>query len=137
MTNKNDKRLPAIIYIDMDDTICDFKQAIKYRRKLQFPQSKIGFFENLKPIDGAIDGVNFLREQQDVDVYILTAPSIKNSHCYTEKRLWIEKYFDLEFCKKLIICNNKALLKGDYLVDDYKSGNLLSFLFVIILFAIN
>jgi len=112
----------TIIYVDMDDTICDFKSALKKYKTKQFPQSKIGFFEKLKPIDGAIDGVNLLRLLPHVDVYILTAPSVKNPNCYTEKRLWIEQYFDLEFCKKLIICANKGLLKGDFIIDDYTTG---------------
>jgi len=119
-----------IIYIDMDDTVCNFMKAVKERREFKslqplefkFPQSKVGFFENLEAIPGAIESVNFLREMDDVDVYILTAPSVRNPHCYTEKRIWIEKHFDLEFCKKLIICANKGLLKGDFLIDDYISG---------------
>ena len=108
----------------MDDTICDFKAAWHDRRKLKsrakFPQSKEGFFLDLQPIDGAIDAVNQLR--QHYDVYILTAPSYKNPHCYTEKRLWIEQYFDLEFTQRLIICAHKNLLLGDYLIDDNITG---------------
>ena len=41
-----------------------------------------------------------------------------NPLSYTEKRLWIEKYFGLEWCKKLILAYDKSLLKGDYLIDD-------------------
>jgi hypothetical protein len=80
----------------------------------------LGFFENLEPIDGAIESINQLRKQ--FDVYILTAPSNRNPHCYTEKRLWIEKHFDYEFTERLIISSNKSLLKGDFLIDDYAEG---------------
>ncbi len=38
-----------------------------------------------------------------------------------EKRVWIEKYFGLEFTEKLIISANKGLLKGDLLIDDQTS----------------
>ena len=117
---ENDELGKPILYIDMDDTICDFVSEYNRMRKLQpqekYPQSVKGFFLSLKPLKDAIESVNILREK--FDVYILTRPSYKNPLCYTEKRLWIEEYFDLEFCQKLIICPNKDLLIGDYLIDD-------------------
>lgn len=104
----------------MDNTICDFKtaylKAIEKNPGIQFPQSQYGFFTNLEPIEGAINAVNYLRKYYDV--YILTRPSVMNPLCYTEKRIWIEKYFGLEFCDRLILCCNKSLLKGNYLIDD-------------------
>ena len=109
-----------VIFCDMDDTICKYADGYKkYKEQnpeVEYPQSKDGFFLSLEPIEGAIESINRLREK--ADVYILTRPSYKNPRCYIEKRLWIEKHFDLEFCKDLIICSNKALLKGDYLIDD-------------------
>ena len=122
---KKPKTAPKpIVYIDMDDTLCDFKKAWHKARQAQpevaYPQSLEGFFLNLAPIEGAIDTVNELR--QHFDVYILTAPSYKNPLCYTEKRLWVEKHFALEFTQKLIICDHKNLLIGVFLIDDYQSG---------------
>ena len=115
-----------ILFIDMDDVLADFRAEI-YKRIAEnpftfIPQSKVGFFENLEPIRGAIEAVYELRKKSIFDVYILTAPSTRNPHSYTEKRLWVEKYFDYDFTDRLIICSNKALLKGDYLVDDSASG---------------
>jgi 5'-nucleotidase len=110
-----------ILHIDMDDTICHYSKAYAIARErlpqIQFPQSQYGFYTALEPMEGAIDSINVLRDQYDV--YILTRPSYKNPLCYTEKRVWIEKYFGLEFCDKLIICPNKGLVKGDYLIDDF------------------
>ena len=80
------------------------------------------FFRNLKPIYGGIETVNFLNSVEKFDVYILTAPSIRNPLCYIEKRLWIEDYFNLEMVNKLIISPNKGLNKGDYLIDDNNKG---------------
>ena len=110
----------------MDDVLAGFKAGI-YKSIAEYPftfipQSKVGFFESLEPICGAINAVNELRKNCLFDVYILTAPSTRNPHSYTEKRLWVEKYFDYDFTDKLIICSNKALLKGNYLVDDNASG---------------
>lgn len=110
-----------IIFVDMDDCICDFTGNYNHKLKLtpeiKYPQSQYGFFTDLKPIEAAIDAVNILRYKYDV--YILTRPSFRNPLCYTEKRIWLEKYFGLPFCEKLILCGYKHLLKGDYLIDDH------------------
>jgi len=115
-----------IIYIDMDDVLCDytnaFNKAIEITPSIAFPQSQYGFYANLLPISGAIEGVNKLLSIEQLDVYILTAPSIRNPLSYTEKRVWIERHFGIEFTEKLIISPNKGLLKGDILIDDLISG---------------
>ena len=120
------RRNRMIIYIDMDDVLCHFEsekqRQIEANPDIAFPQSIPGFFENLKPIAGAIESVKKLIQSEKYSPYILTAPSILNPHCYTEKRLWVEKYFGMDFVDKLIICSNKGLLKGDVLIDDYIEG---------------
>jgi 5'-nucleotidase len=113
-----------IVYIDMDGVMADFYGAktkeILRNPKNSFPQSNYGFFLNLKPIPMAIDSIKGLMNH--FDVYILTAPSILNPLCYTEKRLWVEKHLGMEMVAKLIITPNKGLNKGEYLIDDNKSG---------------
>ena len=37
---------------------------------------------------------------------------------YTDKRLWLEKYFGTSIRKRLIITQRKDLNRGDFLVDD-------------------
>ena len=109
-----------IVYVDMDGVLCDYAKAYNDSRRsnpdLIYPQSKPGFFLELEPLPGAVATVNELRKI--FDVFILTAPSVLNPHCYTEKRLWIEDTFDLAFARKLIISPNKELLIGDFLIDD-------------------
>lgn len=118
--------MSMIVYVDMDDVLCDFSSSHrKYRTShphIDYPQSIPGFFENLRPLEGAIEAVNQLRAMEAFEVYVLTAPSTRNPLSYTEKRIWIERHFDYEFTKQLIICSNKGLLKGDFLVDDYIQG---------------
>ena len=115
-----------IVYIDMDDVLCDyrtaFNNAIEETPSIAFPQSQYGFYANLAPITGAIESVQKLINSEKFDPYILTAPSTRNPFSYTEKRVWIEKYFGIEFTEKLIISPNKGLLKGDILIDDLISG---------------
>lgn len=115
-----------IVYVDMDDTLCDFRGA--YHREvarnpgIQFPQSQYRFFANLEPIEGAVDAVKRLIESERYEPYILTAPSIPNPLSYAEKREWIEDKFGYEFCERLIISPNKALLRGAVLIDDNHEG---------------
>ena len=113
------------LYIDMDDVICDFSKAHRGARlsdpDTAFPQSKPGFFLQLEPIENAIESVNELRDL--FEVYVLTAPSTRNPHCYTEKRVWIENQFGYPFTKRLIINPNKGLMIGEFLIDDRVKGN--------------
>lgn len=110
-----------IVHIDMDDTICDYKpayiNALIKNPSVEYPQSVPGFFLDLEPIPGAIEAVKWL--EQHHEVYITTRPSYINAHCYTEKRLWVEKYFGLETCRNLTLAPNKGLLIGDVLIDDF------------------
>ena len=108
------------IYVDMDGVLCDYNEA-KYRTLLRtpengFPQASYGFFRDMKPIDGALKAYMWLHE--NFDTWILTRPSVLNPMCYTEKREWVEKHLGIEICEKLIMCCEKGLLKGDYLIDD-------------------
>jgi len=122
-----------VVYVDMDDTICEYsayhaKQLAVDRMIVDpslevhewFPQSQKGFFRSIPPIPGAIKAVKALANE--FDLYFLTAPSVKNPHSYSEKREWIENYFGLEMCHKLIICPNKGLCEGRYLIDDITRG---------------
>jgi len=117
---------PTIVYVDMDDVLCDYstahKSATMHDPEVLFPQSKQDFFLNLVPLPDAISTFEYLLDSATFDPYILTAPSIENPLCYTEKRLWVEKYLGLAVTNKLIICANKGLLKGDMLIDDWTFG---------------
>lgn len=115
MTAQTDKKK---LLVDMDGVLCDFAGAFKREHSdtVKFPQSRWGFFTNLEPIPNSIYMVKQLMKH--FDVYILTRPSYKNPLCYTEKRIWIEKYFGLEFCKNIIMADDKSMVLGDFLVDD-------------------
>jgi len=118
--------MKQVIYIDMDDVLCNFskahKNALETNPAIGFPQSQYGFFRKLEPMEGAIESVDYLLKQAKFDVYILTAPSIHNPSCYTEKREWVEEHLGMEMVKRLIISPHKGLNKGDYLIDDHVSG---------------
>lgn len=75
----------------MDDVLCDYRTAYNAAREkypdIKYPQSQLDFFRKLLPVEGAIDALNYLNCQDNLEVYILTAPSIRNPLCYLEKRL--------------------------------------------------
>jgi 5'-nucleotidase len=111
------------LYCDMDQVLCDFKKGIQNKFlnpinqiEKEFPQSRLGFFITLEPIPGAIAAVNLL--QKHFDVWILSRPSFFNLNCYTEKAIWIRNHLGFEMQKKLILCGDKSICKGDYLIDD-------------------
>jgi hypothetical protein len=68
----------------MDHTQCDYDKGFRHHRtlhpELKFPQSVLGLYINLIPIQDAIESFNWLSKQSDY----LTAQSIRNSHCYSE-----------------------------------------------------
>lgn len=112
------------IFVDMDGVLCDYDAAFKrlYNTETcQFPQKVPGFFKTLDPMPGAIEGINALAG--DYDVYILTAPSVKNPHCWTEKAQWVEQHLGKSWLNKLIITKQKGLLHSEtertYLIDDH------------------
>ncbi|MGB1457883.1 hypothetical protein [Spongiibacter marinus] len=76
----------------------------------------------MNPLPGAIDTYHWLNNNPNSDVYILTAPSVDNSHCYSEKRDWVEKYLGLSVVENLTISPHKNLNDGHYLIDDMASG---------------
>jgi 5'(3')-deoxyribonucleotidase len=114
------------VYVDMDEVLVEFNKghaaALEINPTMKYPQAEYGFWINLKPLLGGIEAVKALIDSDKYDVYILTAPSINNPLCYAEKRVWIEKYFGLDFVNKLIISPNKGLFIGEYLIDDNFEG---------------
>lgn len=110
------------IFVDMDGVLCDFNKAYQAETALKFPQSKQGFFLNLDPLPGAIEALNTLAEEHEV--FILTAPSTHNPHCWTEKAQWIEKWLGFDWLSRVIITERKDLLasRDSWLIDDMDSG---------------
>lgn len=110
----------------MDHVLCDYDEGFEAHQAkypdLEFPQSEPGMYVNLEPLPGAIDAYQWLDSLPAVEVYILTSPSVRNPHCYAEKRIWVERYLGLGVAENLIISPHKHLNKGDFLIDDNAFG---------------
>ncbi|MGS0827693.1 5' nucleotidase, NT5C type [Shewanella sp. 0m-8] len=118
--------MTRIIYIDMDDVLVKYTQAIEAKKsqtpQQAYPQAEWGFFANLEAMGGGIAVMKQMLAHPDIEPYIATAPSLKNPLCYAEKRIWVEENLGMEFVKRLIIIPNKGLLQGDVLIDDNVTG---------------
>jgi 5'(3')-deoxyribonucleotidase len=110
----------SIVYVDMDNVLCKYAEAhaeaLIKDPKVAFPQGKYGFYANLEPVKDSIESYNKLKDY--FDVMILTRPSVFNPMSYTEKRVWVEKYFGFDECFNLIECSDKTICRGAYLIDD-------------------
>ncbi|HIE45969.1 MAG TPA: hypothetical protein EYP87_07400 [Flavobacteriaceae bacterium] len=65
--------MKKIIYIDMDDVLCDFssahKKALLENPEIIYPQNQYGYWRKLKPLKNAIETVTYLKEHFDVYIY--------------------------------------------------------------------
>lgn len=110
------------LYFDMDGVLVDFEsglaqqdeQTIKYYegRYDEIP----GLFGMMKPLSGAIEAVRRLNEYYDC--YILTTAPWNNPSAWSDKVVWVTRYLDDVFHKRMVITHCKDLCKGDILIDD-------------------
>tara|TARA_Y100001958_G_scaffold139373_1_gene113197 strand:- start:2369 stop:2824 length:456 start_codon:yes stop_codon:yes gene_type:complete len=115
-----------IVYVDMDNTIVDFKSGIKRLSKRDIKEyngredEHPYIFTLMDPIKDSIESVMELNKKYDL--YVLSTAPWLNSNAWKQKRDWIGKYFgegkDNLFYKKVILSHNKNLNTGDYLIDD-------------------
>lgn len=115
-----------IVYVDMDNTIVDFKSGIKRLPKKDLKEYKDRYDEHpyiftlMEPIKDSIESIKKLDKQYDL--YILSTAPWDNPNAWKQKRDWIGKYFGDKkkgvFYKKVILSHNKNLNKGDFLIDD-------------------
>lgn len=112
-----------VVYFDMDDVLADFtgasSAALRAEPGIAWPQCEFGFFENLEPIEGAIETVLEIDKLDDVLVLFLSKPSPRNLWCFTAKAQWIQKHFGQDYVERLVLSCYKELSIGDYLIDDH------------------
>jgi len=120
------------LLVDMDGVVADFeKSANEFAAQMgittkEFSDQKLyrnikEFYLNLEVIDGAQEAIKELNEK--FDLIFVSAPSWGNIHCFTEKRIWIEKHFGELATKKMDLSFHKGHYFGHYLIDDrFKYG---------------
>ncbi|RYY75011.1 MAG: 5'-3'-deoxyribonucleotidase [Gammaproteobacteria bacterium] len=131
------------IAIDMDETICDtmarhidwynleFKQNLKkadlmgkkiynhvppehLARVRSYPDNA-EFFEDLEPLEGAIEGIKELNQR--FDIYIATA-AMEHPSSFSVKYEWLIKHLPFLSPMNFVFCGDKGVVNADYLIDD-------------------
>lgn len=123
-----------ILYLDMDDVIANFSQAMRnlspgleihehvadyaaLEKKVdEICEANPFVFHTLEPIEGAIPAAKELFDL--FEVYFLSSPMWNVPESFIGKRLWIEKHFGKVAEKRLILSCRKDLHIGEFLVDD-------------------
>jgi len=132
------------ILVDLDNTLLDFSHAIshalaplfpnlevlgdkcqwslhlddaEYHKAYKMAQLEPGFWLNLKAYPGALEALEEMK-QQGHSVWLCSSPSSRSETCHSEKASWIKKHMSAWWAKRLILCKDKTLIRGDYLIDD-------------------
>jgi 5'(3')-deoxyribonucleotidase len=112
------------LMIDMDETLANFlgsEELKDWDGHIDPPAMyEAGFFRNLFPLPGAKKAIYTLLQEGEYEIYILTKPVAKSADSYKEKVEWIASHFP-DLVGRIIMTQNKHMVKGDILIDDDKS----------------
>lgn len=75
-----------------------------------------GFFRNLPVMDGCIDVVDELNKKYEVFI-VSAATEFPNS--LRDKVEWLEEHFPFLSWRQLVLCGDKRMIAGDYMIDDH------------------
>lgn len=76
-----------------------------------------GFYRNLDLIEGAKEALKAMLDA-GYDVRIVTSPWNSNPTCASDKMAWVRETLGQSWGNRLIITNDKTLVRGDWLIDD-------------------
>lgn len=114
-----ESHLPHVEYIP-HETIKDFYTETFYpeehRGNILAMMNTPGFYRELEPIPGAVEGVHKLAEKYDV--LFCSAPLLSHETCASEKLAWIGEHFGTEWMGKVVLTSDKTVVHGDVLIDD-------------------
>ena len=129
--NKGENDVKKTLYIDMDNTLVDFKAHLEgiapdvlkqYEGRVdEMP----GVFALMPPMPGALDA---FRELSTLfDTYILSTAPWRNPSAWQHKVEWVHLHLGIEegtpAHKRLILSHHKNLNRGHFLVDDRPMHN--------------
>lgn len=131
------KQEKETIFFDMDNVLVDFKSGLAKISDDVLKQYEDdgtgkahyddipGLFSLMEPMPGAINAVKTLEASGRYELYILSTAPWDNPSAWTDKALWVKKYFDSDkpdgvFYKRLILSHHKnmCIQPNAWLIDD-------------------
>lgn len=110
--------MSKVVFVDLDGVMADFDGAVTSGVENDPPEMFVaGFFRNLKVMEGAKEAIEILMANPNLEIYVGSKPTYKNTKCATEKFDWIQEHFPALKKRMVLVCDKK-LLRGDFLIDD-------------------
>ena len=103
-------------FFDMDGVLVDFASGLKKQSEQTLALYKgredeiPGLFGAMEPMEGAIEAVHRLAEHYDC--YILSTAPWKNPSSWSDKLLWVQRYLNDIFYKRIILSHNSFILRN-------------------------
>ena len=76
------------------------------------------FFRTIPAVKPAIENIKILMENELYEIFFCTSPCRGNPHSASEKIEWIAEHFGDFYTRKMIITQDKTVVRGDFLIDD-------------------
>lgn len=143
----NKGNILKVVLIDMDNTIVNFDKRFDEQWQKKYPDLPFipcserksfhieksfpkelennvldifhepGFFRQLEPIEHAVNALHDI-DGAGFEIKLCTAPLTEAPNCMTEKYEWVKEHLGKRWLKKLIITDDKTMIKGKVLIDD-------------------
>ncbi len=110
------------LFFDMDNVLVDFESGLAHlddatKKEYEGRLDEVpNLFSMMEPVPGAIEAVHHLAKYYEV--FILSTAPWNNPSAWSDKLMWVKRYFGDIFYKRIILTHRKDLCIGDYLVDD-------------------
>jgi len=135
------KVAPPVVLLDMDGALINWDKGflLKWSDRAPLDRSKSyfiekcvspeyakqaeqiflakGFFENLEPMDGALQAIKEM-EREGLKLYICTTPVKHSKYCAQEKLNWVREHLGEAWLDRVLLCQDKTMVAGDLLIDD-------------------
>jgi 5'-nucleotidase len=76
----------------------------------------VGFFRNLPVMKDSVEVIREMNKRYEVFI-VSAATEFPNS--LKEKLEWLEEHFPFLTWRQVVLCGDKRLIKGDYMIDDH------------------